>query len=135
MSFLLPKRAARIRAGSRERDGGSKGSVAAAGYGQFLLKELSKQGHILPSVTINVSRSGIIIGRNVIVGQVVQPSDQLFQVADLSSVSVVGNVPEQIARNVNVGDSGSPRACARRQGFRWTHHIRGRHQSIRRPGR
>ena len=27
-----------------------------------LLKELSKQGHILPSVTINVSRSGIVIG-------------------------------------------------------------------------
>ena len=35
-----------------------------------------KQGHILPSVTINAPRSGIVIGRNVIVGQVVQPADR-----------------------------------------------------------
>ena len=33
----------------------------------------------------------------------VQPSDQLFQLADLSSVWVVGDVPEQIARDVKVG--------------------------------
>lgn len=81
----------------------AKDQLRLLGMDSSLLKELSKQGHILPSVTINVSRSGIIIGRNVIVGQVVQPSDQLFQVADLSSVWVVGDVPEQIARNVSVG--------------------------------
>jgi cobalt-zinc-cadmium efflux system membrane fusion protein len=34
---------------------------------------------------------------------VVQPADPLFGVADLSSVWVVGDVPEQIARNVRVG--------------------------------
>ena len=81
----------------------AKDQLRLLGMDSSLLKELSKQGHILPSVTINVSRSGIIIGRNVIVGQVVQPSDQLFQVADFSSVWVVGDVPEQIARNVSVG--------------------------------
>jgi cobalt-zinc-cadmium efflux system membrane fusion protein len=68
-----------------------------------VLRELANKGHILPSVTINASRKGIIIGRNVVIGQVVQPADQLFQVADLSSVWVVGDVPEQIARNVQVG--------------------------------
>jgi cobalt-zinc-cadmium efflux system membrane fusion protein len=67
------------------------------------LKELAKAGTILPSVTINTPRSGIIIARNVITGQVVQPADQLFGVADLSSVWVVGDVPEQIARDVRVG--------------------------------
>lgn len=67
------------------------------------LNELSKEGTILPSVTIKTPRSGIVISRNVIIGQVVQPADQLFGVADLSSVWVVGDVPEQIARDVRVG--------------------------------
>ncbi|HJT51818.1 MAG TPA: efflux RND transporter periplasmic adaptor subunit [Nitrosospira sp.] len=67
------------------------------------LKELAKEGTILPSVTINTPRSGIVIARKVIIGQVVQPADQLFGVADLSSVWVVGDVPEQIARDVQVG--------------------------------
>jgi cobalt-zinc-cadmium efflux system membrane fusion protein len=81
----------------------AKDQLRLLGVDSSVLKGLAKQGHILPSVTINTSRSGIIIGRNVIVGQVVQPSDPLFQVADLSSVWVVGDVPEQIARNVRVG--------------------------------
>ena len=123
--------AARIRAGGRAcRAGGGKGSVAACWVWTVrVLKELSKQGHILPSVTINVSRSGIVIGRNVIVGQVVQPSDQLFQVADLSSVWVVGDVPEQIARNVRVGSTcGNPRAGTGRYKLRRPHHIRRRYR-------
>jgi cobalt-zinc-cadmium efflux system membrane fusion protein len=67
------------------------------------LKDLVDKGHILPSVAIKASKNGIVIGRHVIIGQVVQPADQLFQVADLSAVWVVGDVPEQIARNVRVG--------------------------------
>lgn len=67
------------------------------------LKELSKKGKILPWLDIKSTREGYIIERNVIVGQVVQPSDPLFQVADLSSVWVVGDVPEQIARDVRLG--------------------------------
>ena len=81
----------------------AKDQLRLLGVDSAVLKELSKQGHILPSVTINSTRSGIVIGRNVIVGQVVQPADQLFQVADLSSVWVVGDVPEQIARDVRIG--------------------------------
>ncbi len=67
------------------------------------LKELSKKGKILPWLDIKSTREGYVIERNVIVGQVVQPSDPLFQVADLSSVWVVGDVPEQIARDVRLG--------------------------------
>ncbi len=81
----------------------AKDQLRLLGVDSAVLKGLAKTGHILPSVTINASRSGIIIERNVIIGQVVQPADQLFQVADLSSVWVVGDVPEQIARNVQVG--------------------------------
>jgi membrane fusion protein, heavy metal efflux system len=81
----------------------AKDQLRLRGVDSDVLRELANKGHILPSVTINASRKGIIIGRNVVIGQVVQPADQLFQVADLSSVWVVGDVPEQIARNVQVG--------------------------------
>jgi cobalt-zinc-cadmium efflux system membrane fusion protein len=81
----------------------AKDQLRLLGVDSAVLKELAKGGHILPSVTINASRSGTVIARNVIIGQVVQPADPLFGVADLSSVWVVGDVPEQIARNVRVG--------------------------------
>jgi membrane fusion protein, heavy metal efflux system len=81
----------------------SKDQLRLLGVDSTVLKELVKQGHILPSVTINSPRNGIVIARSVIVGQVVQPADQLFGVADLSSVWAVGDVPEQIARNVRIG--------------------------------
>lgn len=66
------------------------------------LKELTKKGKILPWLDVKATREGSVIARNVIVGQVVQPSDPLFQIADLSSVWVVGDVPEQIARDVKL---------------------------------
>jgi len=66
------------------------------------LKELKKRGKILPWLDIKATREGYVIARNVIVGQVVQPSDPLFQIADLSHVWIVGDVPEQIARDVEL---------------------------------
>ena len=67
------------------------------------LKELNKTGKVLPWLDIKATREGYVIARNVIVGQVVQPADPLFQVSDLSHVWVVGDVPEQIARDVRLG--------------------------------
>jgi cobalt-zinc-cadmium efflux system membrane fusion protein len=81
----------------------AKDQLRLLGVDNGALKDLVDKGHILPSVAIKASKSGIVIGRHVIIGQVVQPADQLFQVADLSAVWVVGDVPEQIARNVRVG--------------------------------
>ena len=72
------------------------------GMDNMELKELKKRGKILPWLDIKATREGYIIARNVIVGQVVQPADPLFQVADLSHVWVVGDVPEQIARDVRL---------------------------------
>jgi cobalt-zinc-cadmium efflux system membrane fusion protein len=81
----------------------AKDQLRLLGVGGEVLKELTKQGHILPSIAIKATRDGIVIDRSVIVGQVVQPSDKLFELADLSSVWVAGDVPEQIARDVRVG--------------------------------
>ena len=81
----------------------AKDQLRLLGVDNGAMKDLVNKGHILPSVAIKASKNGIVIGRHVIIGQVVQPADQLFQVADLSAVWVVGDVPEQIARNVRVG--------------------------------
>jgi cobalt-zinc-cadmium efflux system membrane fusion protein len=50
------------------------------------------------------SISGTIIERKVTEGQVVQPADSVFLVADLSSVWVVADIPEQSAGSVHVGE-------------------------------
>ena len=63
------------------------------------ITELRKRAKVLSSIDIKATREGYIIARNVIVGQVVQPADLLFQVADLSYVWVVREVPEQIVRD------------------------------------
>ncbi|MXS84068.1 efflux RND transporter periplasmic adaptor subunit [Nitrosomonas oligotropha] len=72
------------------------------GMGDAEFKELKKNGKILPWLDIKATREGYVIARNVIVGQIVQPADPLFQIADLSHVWVVGDVPEQIARDVEL---------------------------------
>ena len=46
-----------------------------------------------------------MIERKVTEGQVVQPADGVFLVADLSNLWVVADVPEQIAGAVRVGES------------------------------
>jgi len=83
--------------------GAATDQLRLLGMSGIELKELAKNGKILPWLDIRATREGYVIARNVIVGQVVQPSDPLFQVADLSHVWVVGDVPEQIARDVRLG--------------------------------
>ena len=72
------------------------------GVSSSALNNLAKHGHILPSVSITAPKKGVVIERKVAVGQVVKPSDRLFTIADLSSVWVVGDVPEQSAQKVRV---------------------------------
>jgi cobalt-zinc-cadmium efflux system membrane fusion protein len=88
---------------SRAELGAATDQLRLLGMDSRALNKLGKGGTIMPSVAIKTSKPGIVIERNVAIGQVVQPSDLLFQVADLSSVWVVGDVPEQIARHVQVG--------------------------------
>lgn len=88
---------------SRAELSAAKDQLRLLGVHDAAIKELVRRGNILSSVPISVPKSGTVIERNVVVGQVVQPADPLFKVADLSTVWAVGDVPEQIARNVMVG--------------------------------
>jgi len=101
-SAELQRREAELQV-SRAELSAAKDQLRLLGVTDSAVNDLVKNGNILPSVEITVSTNGIVIERNVLVGQVVQPSDRLFKVADLSTVWAVGDVPEQDARTVMVG--------------------------------
>ncbi|MDV6344174.1 efflux RND transporter periplasmic adaptor subunit [Nitrosomonas sp. Is37] len=81
----------------------AKDQLRLLGVDNKALTDLLKRGQILPSAPITVSMPGVVVERNVAIGQVVQPSDKLFTVADLSTVWATGDVPEHIARHVMQG--------------------------------
>ena len=66
---------------------------------------LRQQGTLSPNAAVTASMGGTVIERKVSQGQVAQPGDPLFTVADLSRVWVVGGLPEQTARAVQVGQT------------------------------
>ncbi len=72
------------------------------GLSQAAIERLRETGAIAPEVPITATRSGIVIERKVSQGQVAQPGDPLFTVADLSNVWVIGALPEQDANSVQV---------------------------------
>lgn len=66
---------------------------------------LAKNGSIESYSPVFSSISGTVVERNVAQGQVVQPADALYTVADLSRVWVVAEVPEQQAAQVAEGQA------------------------------
>ena len=73
------------------------------GIPQDAMERLTAQGTLHPLASVVSTLNGVVIERKVSNGQVAQPGDPLFTVADLSNVWVVGDLPEQAARAVQVG--------------------------------
>ncbi len=73
------------------------------GISQPAIDLLRERGTLQPHAAVLATQSGVVIERNVSNGQVAQPGDPLFTVADLGNVWVVGALPEQTARAVQVG--------------------------------
>ncbi len=71
--------------------------------GKSAIQGLARHGKIIPTVPVTAPQHGIIIESNLAVGKVVQPSDQLFLIADLSTVWVTGDVAEKNAHQVLKG--------------------------------
>lgn len=69
------------------------------------IDRLRDNGILHPSTAVTAAIAGVVIERKVSQGQVAQPGDPLFTVADLSNVWVVGALPEQVARSVKTGQS------------------------------
>jgi cobalt-zinc-cadmium efflux system membrane fusion protein len=69
------------------------------------IDRLKDQGTLHPLAAVSATLAGVVIERKVSNGQVTQPGDHLFTVADLDTVWVVGALPEQTARSVQTGQT------------------------------
>lgn len=67
------------------------------------IAKLRDEGSLHPVAGVTATLSGVVTERKISQGQVAQPGDQLFTVADLSNVWVIGALPEQAARTVQLG--------------------------------
>ena len=72
------------------------------GLSEALIERLRETGALASEVAITANRTGVVVERKVSQGQVAQPGDPLFTVADLSNVWVVGALPEQDANSVHL---------------------------------
>lgn len=75
------------------------------GLPQDAIDRLKDQGTLHPVAAVSATLAGVVIERKVSHGQVAQPGDHLFTVADLDTVWVVGALPEQTARSVQTGQT------------------------------
>jgi cobalt-zinc-cadmium efflux system membrane fusion protein len=69
------------------------------------IENLANTGTIDSVASVMATINGVVVERKVAAGQVVQASDVLFAVADLSRVWAVAQVPEQQVGQVKVGQS------------------------------
>lgn len=69
------------------------------------IEQLAASGAIASFSPVVATLAGSVVERKVTLGQVVQPADALFTVADLSRLWAVAEVPEQQAALVSVGQA------------------------------
>jgi membrane fusion protein, heavy metal efflux system len=74
------------------------------GMSEADLKRLDKERSIHSFSPVTSSIDGVVIERNIAIGQVVQPTDSLYTVADLSHLWLVAEIPEQQAYWAREGD-------------------------------
>ncbi len=75
------------------------------GVSPAAIDRLGKVGAVDSVTPVVATLSGVVVERKLAQGQVVQPSDALFVVADLSRLWAVAQVPEQQVSQVRVGQS------------------------------
>lgn len=75
------------------------------GVSAAAIDRLGKQGAVNSLTPVVASLSGVVVERKLAQGQVVQPADTLFVVADLSRLWAVAQVPEQQVSQVKEGQS------------------------------
>jgi len=82
---------------------GAADQLRLLGLRDGTLAGIEQSGAISSVKPVISTQAGTVVERNVALGQVVQPSDLLFVVADLSVVRVLAEVPEQEVRGVAPG--------------------------------
>ncbi len=82
----------------------SHDQLSILGMTEGTIRKLSANGNVHSLSDVSSTIDGQVIERKLTQGQVVQPADALYTVADLSHVWVVAEVPEQQADLVTVGE-------------------------------
>lgn len=77
--------------------------LTLVGIPRDAIAKLRDSGSLSPHALVVATQAGVVVERKVSQGQVAQPGDPLFTVADLGNVWVVGALPEQAARNARIG--------------------------------
>lgn len=77
--------------------------LAVLGMSPAAIQRLAETGHIASITQVAATQDGTVIERQISVGQIAQPSDDLFTVADLSRVWVVAETPEREAHKLAPG--------------------------------
>ncbi|MCB5191302.1 efflux RND transporter periplasmic adaptor subunit [Methylobacillus arboreus] len=82
----------------------AKEQLHVLGMSDKSIAQLASSGQMRSYSNVDARLAGTIISRKVNLGQVVQPAEELFIVADLSRVWAVAEVPEQQAELVQEGE-------------------------------
>lgn len=76
----------------------ARNRLALLGMPEAEVSRLERERKIRPSVSISAPFAGRVVARDITRGEVVEPTQKLFTVADLTTVWVVANVPEKDVR-------------------------------------
>jgi cobalt-zinc-cadmium efflux system membrane fusion protein len=82
----------------------ARGQLKVLGMPEEAAETLETTNTVNSASHIVASIDGIVLERKATIGQVVQPADTIFMLADLSSVWLVADVPEQTAGNLAEGE-------------------------------
>lgn len=82
----------------------ARDQLLVLGMNESAVDKLSDTGQIRSYSNVNARISGTVISRKVNLGQVVQPAEELFIIADLSRLWVVAEVPEQQIELIDTGE-------------------------------
>ncbi len=81
----------------------SRAQLQLLGMTEGAVARLAKDNKISSASEIIAPVSGTVLKRNVTIGQIVQPAETVFVIADLTNVWLVADIPEEISGNVKVG--------------------------------
>ena len=82
----------------------SKDQLRLMGMSAAAIGAVARTREINSVASVNATMSGTVIDRQINQGQVVQPADAVYTVADLAHVWIEGEVPEQQAHMVEMGE-------------------------------
>jgi len=82
----------------------ARDQLLVLGMSDSAIKQLTNSGQMRSFSSVVARVSGTVISRKVNLGQVVQPAEELFIVADLSHVWAVAEVPEQQIELIQEGE-------------------------------